>query len=86
MSTNAKTGRKTAQKTRCRAAHPISNDRAEAFVGPRAEELPREREKPSERDQRAFDLQSKGWTQRRIAAKLRCSQPTVCRGIERYLS
>src|SRR3954463_15036813 len=92
MSTSAK---KPAKKTRCNMASPISNDRAEAFVGPQAEvrpcvsEVPRLRfglveGVPSERDKRAFELAAQGMTQREIAKKLRTSQPTVHRAIIKY--
>ena len=40
MTTNAKTGRqKHVKKAECKMASPISNDRADAFVGPQAEVL-----------------------------------------------
>jgi hypothetical protein len=81
MSTNSKTSRK---KSTCKMASPISNDRAEAFVGPQAEFLPRFSEFPSERDERAFNLQAKGMTQRQIAKELKTSQSTVHRGIKKY--
>jgi hypothetical protein len=81
MSTNSKTSRK---KSTCKMASPISNDRAEAFVGPQAEVCPRFSEVPSERDARAFDLQAKGMTQRQIAQELKTSQSTVHRGIKKY--
>jgi DNA-binding NarL/FixJ family response regulator len=80
MTTNAK----SAKKPRCKMASPISNDRAEAFVGPQAEVCPRFSEAPSERDARAFDLQAKGMTQRQIAQELKTSQSTVHRGIKKY--
>jgi hypothetical protein len=75
---------KTTKKTTCKMASPISNDRAEAFVGPQAEVCPRFSEVPSERDARAFDLQAKGMTQRQIAKELKTSQSTVHRGIKKY--
>ena len=75
---------KNAKKTRCKRASPISNDRAEAFVGPRPDFLPLASEIPSERDERAFDLAAKGMTQREIAKKLHTSQPTVQRAIKKY--
>jgi hypothetical protein len=83
MSTKA-TAKTTAKKARCKMASPISNDRAEAFVGPQAEVCPRFSEVPSERDARAFDLQAKGMTQRKIAQELKTSQSTVHRGIKKY--
>lgn len=87
MSTTSKnTGQKNnAKKTRCpRYAVPISKDRADAFVGPLADLLPRATERPSQRAERAFDLQAKGMNQRQIARQLRCSQSTVHRDIEQY--
>ena len=96
MSTNPKTSRqKQVKKAKCKMASPISNDRAEAFVGPQAEVCPRSSdaprlrfglvaEAPSERDARAFDLQAQGMTRRQIAQELHTSQPTVQRGIEKY--
>jgi hypothetical protein len=84
MSTNAKTGKKPLKKARCKMATPISNDRAEAFVGPQADIRPLFSEAPSDRDARAFDLQAKGMTQRQIAQKLGWSQSTVHRAIKKY--
>jgi len=75
---------KNAKKTRCKMDSPVSYDRAEAFVGPQAEFLPRFSEFPSERDKRAFELQAKGMTQRQIAKELKTSQSTVHRGIKKY--
>jgi len=75
---------KNAKKTRCKMDSPVSYDRAEAFVGPQAEFLPRFSEFPSERDKRAFELQAKGMTQRQIAKGLKTSQSTVHRGIKKY--
>ena len=75
---------KNATKTKCKMDSPVSYDRAEAFVGPRAEFLPRFSEIPSERDAKAFDLQAKGMTQRQIAKELKTSQSTVHRGIKKY--
>src|SRR6185295_9112699 len=75
---------KSAKKTKCKMDSPVSYDRAEAFVGPRAEFLPRFSEIPSERDAKAFDLQAKGMTQRQIAKELKTSQSTVHRGIKKY--
>ena len=85
MSTSAKSGtQKSAKKTGCRFVQVISNDRAEAFLNPQPEVCPRDSEAPCARDKRAHALMSKGWTQRRIAARLGCSQPTVQRAIKRY--
>ena len=81
MSTNAKSRPK---KAKCKMASPISNDRAEAFVGPQAEIRPCFSEAPSERDARAFELHAQGMTQRQIAQELGCSQPTVHRAIAKY--
>jgi hypothetical protein len=75
---------KTTKKTTCKMASPISNDRAEAFVGPRAEVCPKFFDIPSERDAKAFELQAKGMTQRQIAKELTTSQSTVHRGIKKY--
>jgi hypothetical protein len=75
---------KNAKKSKCKMDSPVSYDRAEAFVGPQAEFLPRFSEFPSERDKRAFELQAKGMTQREIAKELKTSQPTVHRGIKKY--
>lgn len=84
--TSKKTAPKNkAKKARCpRYAVPISKDRADAFVGPRADLLPRATERPSRRAERAFDLQAKGLNQRQIARELRCSQSTVHRDIDQY--
>ena len=49
--------------------------------GCQVQELAKESLVPCPRDQRAFRLSSEGWSQRRIAEKLKCSQPTVQRGI-----
>jgi hypothetical protein len=84
MTTNAKAGKTTAKKAGCKMASPISNDRAEAFVGPQAEVRPRFSEAPSEPDARAFELQAKGMTQRQIAKELHTSQSTVQRAIKKY--
>ncbi len=84
MSTIAKTSKTTVKKARCKMASPISNDRAEAFVGPQAEVRPRFGDVPTERDKRAFELHAHRLTQRAIAKKLGCSQPTVHRAIARY--
>ena len=46
---------------------------------------PRRLKAPSEMDQRAFQLQAKGLTQREIAAKLGVTQPTVHRAIARVV-
>src|SRR5690349_559172 len=75
---------KTTKKSKCKMESPISNDRAEAFVGPRAKILPKFSEVPSERDKRAFELAAKGMTQRQIAAELKISQPTVHRSVKKY--
>src|SRR6185295_3808825 len=75
---------KSAKKTKCKMDSPVSYDRAEAFVGPQAEFLPRFSEFPSERDKRAFELQAKGMTQRQIAKELKTSQSTVHRAIKKY--
>ena len=75
---------KTTKKSKCKMDSPVSYDRAEAFVGPQAEFLPRFSEFPSERDKRAFELQAKGMTQRQIAKELKTSQSTVHRGIKKY--
>ena len=84
MTTNAKTAKTTAKKARCKMATPISNDRAEAFVGPQAAVRPRFSEVPSERDKRAFEMQAHRMTQREIAKHLGCSQSTVHRAILKY--
>ena len=84
MSTYTKTGPKNAKKAKCKMATPISNDRAEAFVGPQADVSPRFSEIPSERDAKAFLLASQGVTQREIAKHLKISQPTVQRTIVKY--
>src|SRR5262245_59519941 len=81
MSTYPKTNRKN---TRRKMESPISSDRAEAFVGPQAEIEPRFSEVPSERDKQAFELSAQGMTQRQIAGKLKCSQSTVHRAIQKY--
>jgi len=73
-----------ARKSKCKMESPISNDRAEAFVGPQAEIRPKFSEVPSERDKRAFDLAAKGMTQREIAKELHTSQSTVHRSIKKY--
>src|SRR3954471_14558843 len=85
MSTYSKTFKpKPAKQAGCKFAIPISNDRAEAFVGPQAEVRPRFSEAPSERDARAFELSAQGMTQRQIAKELKTSQPTVQRAIAKY--
>ncbi|MFN0021890.1 MAG: helix-turn-helix domain-containing protein, partial [Pirellulaceae bacterium] len=85
MSTSAKKCQpKNVKKTKYKMASPISNDRAEAFVGPQAEACPRFSEVPSEQDAKAFRLAAQGMTQREIARKLKMSQPTVQRGIKKY--
>ncbi|MCE9528749.1 MAG: helix-turn-helix domain-containing protein, partial [Planctomycetales bacterium] len=85
MSTSAKTcPPKNVKKSKYKMASPISNDRAEAFVGPQAEVSPRFSEVPSEQDAKAFRLAAKGMTQREIAKELHTSQPTVQRGIKKY--
>lgn len=85
MSTNAKTcPPKSVKKSKCKMASPISNDRAEAFVGPRPDFSPRFSEVPAEREAEAFRLAAQGMTQREIAKKLKTSQPTVQQGIKKY--
>ena len=75
---------KNVKKAKCKYASPISNDRAEAFVGPKPKILPKFSEVPTERDRRAFELAAKGMNQREIAKKLKTSQPTVHRAIKKY--
>ncbi|MGI8980745.1 MAG: helix-turn-helix domain-containing protein [Pirellulaceae bacterium] len=72
------------QENRLPVCPVICNDRADSFLGVQAEVCPRHSEVPCARDKRAHDLMCKGWNQRRIAAKLGCSQPTVQRGIRKY--
>ena len=76
--------KKPAKKSKCKIPGPMCKDRAEAFMGARAEVLPKFSEVPQERDKQAFELAAKGWTQRRIAKKLKISQPTVHRAIMKY--
>ena len=82
MSTTTK--KKSAKKANCKFESPMSNDRAEAFVGPKPDIMPQFSEVPSERDKRAFELAAKGMTQRKIAKKLKISQSTVHRAIIKY--
>ena len=77
---------KTSKKSKGPLASPISHDRAEAFVGPQAEVRPRFGDIPTERDKRAFELHAQGMTQRAIAPKLGCSQPTVHSAIARDIA